>query len=125
MLESLRLRVTDALKAESAATLSTTGPGGIQAGYFASEAECLTLYLLVPDTSDVLFNLEKESGVIVTTPRWQLEGRAEVHALFQAPVSLQLARSPLSAGCVLVAVYLRRIHLNWEEGWGYRETIDC
>jgi hypothetical protein len=125
MLESLRYRIREALSIESTATLSTTGPGGIQAGFFPCEALDLTLYLLVPASSDVLFNLETETAVVITSPRWQMEGEAEVCALSQAPPYLQLVRSPRAAGCVLVVVSCHRIHFNWVGGWGYRETIDC
>ncbi len=125
MLEPLRLRVSDALRREPAATLSTSGPGGIQAGFFPCEADGLTLYLLVPAASDVLFNLESEKGVVITTPGWQMEGKGEVVPLSQAPAGLRLATLPQAAGCVLVAVQCQRMHVNWSEGWGYRETIDC
>jgi hypothetical protein len=125
MLEPLRLRVIGALKNESSATLSTNGPGGIQAGFFPCEADGQTLYLLVPAASDVLFNLESETAVVITTPRWQMEGEAEVFPLAQAPPSLQLAHAPQAPGCVLAAIHCCRIHFNWMEGWGYRETIDC
>lgn len=125
MLEPLRLRVVGALKNESSATLSTNGPGGIQAGFFPCEADGLTLYLLVPAASDLLFNLESETDVVITTPRWQIEGEGEVYPLTQAPSLLQLAHSPQAPGCVLVAIHCCRIHFNWTEGWGYRETIDC
>lgn len=125
MLESLQLRVNEALKAETAVTLSTNGPGGIQAGFFPCEADDLTLYLLVPASSDVLFNLEAEPIVVITTSRWQMEGEAQVHTVFQAPPTLHLLRSPRADGCMLVAIRCHRIHFNWAEGWGYRETIDC
>ena len=125
MLESLRLRVAHALKAETAATLSTNGPGGIQAGFFPCEADGLTLYLLVPASSDVLFNLETETAVVITTPGWQMEGEAGVRPLVQAPPTFRLANSPQAPGCVLVVIRCRRINFNWTEGWGYRETIDC
>lgn len=125
MLEPLRLRVIGALKNESSATLSTNGPGGIQAGFFPCEADGLTLYLLVPAASDVLFNLESETAVVITTPRWQMEGQTEVCPLSQAPPTLKLVHSPQAAGCMLVVVHCQRIHFNWAEGWGYRETIDC
>jgi len=125
MLEPLRLRVIGALKNESSATLSTKGPGGIQAGFFPCEADGLTLYLLVPASSDVLFNLESETAVVITTPGWQMEGKAEIRSLLQAPSALQLVHSPRAAGCALVAVSCCRLHFNWSEGWGYRETIDC
>ncbi|MAT99732.1 MAG: hypothetical protein CL608_21540 [Anaerolineaceae bacterium] len=125
MLETLRNRVIKALKAETAVTLSTNGPGGIQAGFFPSEGDGLILYLLVPASSDILFNLESETAVVITTPHWQMEGEAAVCTLLQAPPTLTLARSPQVEGCVLVAVQCHRIHFNWTEGWGYRETIDC
>jgi hypothetical protein len=125
MLEPLRLRVIGALKNESSATLSTNGPGGIQAGFFPCEADGLALYLLVPASSDVLFNLESETAVVITTPRWQMEGEAGVYPLTQMPPTFQLAQSPQAPGCVLVAIRCQRIHFNWTEGWGYRETIDC
>jgi hypothetical protein len=125
MLETLRLRVIESLSKENAATLSTNGPGGIQAGFFPCEADNLDLYLLIPASSDVLFNLETNSDVVITTPGWQLEGEAKVYPLAQATSSLQLVYSPRAAGCVLVNVRCRRIHINWSEGWGYRETIDC
>jgi hypothetical protein len=127
MLEPLRQRVRKALSVETAATLSTNGRGGIQAGFFPCAADGLTLYFLVPSASDLLFNLEMDTAVVVTTPRWQMEGDGKIHPL---PVSSgsaavrQLARSPHAAGCVLVAVPCQRIHFSWENGWGYRETID-
>ncbi|MBE2224282.1 MAG: hypothetical protein IAF02_22270 [Anaerolineae bacterium] len=117
--------MTVALQNETTATLSTNGPGGIQAGFFPCDAADLTLYLLVPASSDVLFNLETETAVVITTPHWQLEGEAEVMPLNQAPPALRLVRLPQAAGCVLVSVICCRIHFNWTEGWGYRETIDC
>lgn len=125
MLETLRHRITEALKAETAVTLSTNGPGGIQAGFFPCEADDLTLYLLVPASSDVLFNLETQPAVVVTTSSWQMEGEAKIHALSQALPSLHLHHSPRVEGCMLVAVCCHRIHFNWTEGWGYKETIDC
>jgi hypothetical protein len=125
MLKLLRNRVTKALAAEQAATLSTNGPGGIQAGFFPCQAEDLTLYLLIPVSSDVLYNLESEPAVVVTTAGWQLEGLGHVLPLTQAPPAIELARSPRAPGCMLVAVTCQRMHFNWSEGWGYRETIDC
>lgn len=127
MLELLRQHVGDALSAETAATLSTNGRGGIQAGYFPCAADGLTLYFLVPSASDLLFNLETDAAVVVTTPHWQMEGEGQVYPLPFSSGSVdvqQLASSPQAIGCVLVAVPCRRIHFRWESGWGYRETID-
>jgi hypothetical protein len=36
------------------------------------------LYVLVPDTSDHLFNLEIEPRVAVTAAKWHLHGTAEI-----------------------------------------------
>jgi hypothetical protein len=124
MLEMLRHRVMKALSEETVATLSTKGPGGLQAGYFPCQADGLTLYLLIPASSDLLFNLESEKAVVVTTPRWQMEGDGEICPLAQAPSGIELACTPQAPGCVLVAAVCRRIHFNWLDGWGYRETID-
>ena len=124
MLEILRRRVKEALKTESSATLSTYGPGGIQVGIFPCEAQALTLFLLVPASLDVLFNLESETAVVVTTSRWQMDGNARVCPPPQQPPALQLIRSPQAEGCVLVAVTPVRIHLGRADNWGYRETID-
>jgi hypothetical protein len=124
MLEPLRRRVIEALSTEPAATLSTYGPGGIQAGFFPCEADALILYLLVPASLDVLFNLESETAVVVTTPHWQVEGEAHVCSRPQAPPALSLARSSKAEGCVLVAVCPNRIHFARPHGWGYQETID-
>ena len=125
MLEPLRLRVVDALSSETSATLSTNGPGGIQAGFFPCESDGLALYLLVPASSDVLYNLETETAVIITTPHWQMEGEAGACVQAQTLPAVRLAHSPQAPGCVLAAIRCRRIHFNWMEGWGYRETIDC
>ena len=125
MLESLKNRVRHALTAEQSATLSTNGPAGIQAGFFPCQADGLTLYLLIPVSSDVLYNLESAPAVVITTPGWQLEGLGHILPLTQAPKAIELARSPRAPGCVLVVVTCQRIHFNWSEGWGYRETIDC
>lgn len=125
MLERLKSRVLAELNDESDATLSTNGPGGIQAGFFPCEADDLTLYLLVPASADVLFNLETDAAVVITTPRWQMEGEADVCDLIQTPPTLGLSRLPQAAGCVLVSVNCRRIHFCSTEGWGYTETIDC
>lgn len=125
MIESLKERVTQALQKVSAATVSTKGPGGIQAGFFPCEALGLTIFFLIPAASDVLFNLESEKDLVVTTPKWQMEGESKVLNLSEAPANLALVQSPRASGCVLVAVSCCRIHFSWDNGWGYRETIDC
>ena len=123
-MEVLRNRAAEALASESTATLSTNGPGGLQVGIFPCEAQGLTLYLLIPSASDVLFNLETENGVVVTARRWQIEGVAEIVPPAQSPDNLQLIHMAEAAGCVLLAATAHRIHLKWTDGWGYSETLD-
>jgi hypothetical protein len=124
MLTHLRQLVQDALAPVEAATLSTTGPAGLQARLFPCQAMGLTLYLLVPSTSDHLFNLEYEPAVAVTTAHWQLAGNGRRLLLPQAPADLGLAQMPEARGCDLVAVTPTRLQINRPCGWGYSDTID-
>lgn len=124
MLVHLRQRVQDAFAQVQAATLSTTGPAGLQARLLPCQAIGLTLYLLIPTTSDQLFNLEHQSAVVVTTPQWQLRGEGHRLSLAQAPAGLCLTHSPEANGCDLIAVGPTRLQINRPTGWGYSETID-
>ncbi len=62
------------LRCHRTAVLATSGPAGVQASEFPCEAIDLNLYLLVPQTSDHLFNLEHDSAVTLLTPEWELRG---------------------------------------------------
>lgn len=88
MLDKLRDRVVQLFSETHSCTLATTGPAGIQASMVACVGQETTLYLLVPDTSDHLFNLEFAREVAVTTQCWHLQGTAalvkEGAALFSA-----------------------------------------
>ncbi|MCE7988411.1 MAG: hypothetical protein DYG89_45215 [Caldilinea sp. CFX5] len=88
MLDRLRERATQILAATQLCTLATTGPAGIQASMTPCVAQGTTLYLLAPDTSEHLFNLEVAPEVAVTTEHWHLHGTAvitqEGAALFAA-----------------------------------------
>ena len=124
MLNHLRQRAGDLLAEVTEANLSTSGPAGLQARVFACEAAGLDLYLLVPGTSDHLFNLETETEAVVSTAAWQIHGSAAAMPLAAAPGGLRLPERPDAAGCVLVAVRPRRMQVYRAEGWGYGETID-
>jgi hypothetical protein len=124
MLDHLRQRVIEVLAPVQNATLSTCGPAGIQARIFPCQAAGLRLYLLVPSTSDQLFNLEHEATAVVTTPEWQVRGWGRRLALALAPAALALAASPYAAGCDLVEIEPHRLQINRPCGWGYLETID-
>jgi hypothetical protein len=72
MLDYARQRTIEALRSYRKAVLATSGPAGLQASEFPCEALDLNLYLLVPQTSDHLFNLEHASTVTLLTPGWEL-----------------------------------------------------
>jgi hypothetical protein len=122
MLNHLHQRVTETLSAAKAATLSTYGAAGIQANVFPCEAVEAALYLLVPRTSDHLFNLEYNPEVVVTTETWQLRGTACIAP--DRPAGLVLLQQPDAAWCEVVAVHPTRLQIEWPDGLGYAETID-
>ena len=122
MLNHLRQRVTETLSAATAATLSTHGAAGIQASIFPCESVDLGLYLLVPRTSDHLFNLEYNPEAVVTTETWQVRGIARI--AHECPVSLALLGLPDAAWCEVVMVCPTRLQIEWPGGSGHAETID-
>jgi hypothetical protein len=122
MLNHLRQRVTKTLSAAKTATLSTHGAAGIQASIFPCESVDLGLYMLVPRTSDHLFNLEHNPEVVVTTETWQLRGMASI--LGDHPAGLALLGQPDAAWCEVVMVRPTRLQLEWPGGSGHAETID-
>jgi hypothetical protein len=122
VLQHIRQRVAEALVKASTVTLSTYGPADIQAGVFACEAAGVTLYLLVPRTSDHLFNLENNPIVVATTETWQLRGTARV--VEQRPIGLALLDRPDASWCELVEMRPTRMQIRRSEGEGYAETFD-
>ena len=122
MLNHLRQRVTGTLSVARTATLSTHGAAGIQANVFPCETVDTTLYLLVPRTSDHLFNLEHTPEVVVTTETWQLRGEARI--ALECPVGLALLQQPDAAWCDVVMVRPTRLQIERSGGSGYSETID-
>jgi len=122
MLSHLRQRVADTLVTAATATLSTYGLAGIQVNVFPCEARELVLYLLVPRTSDHLFNLESNSGVVLWTESWQARG---IGCLVpEIPAGLALLERPDAAWCQVVAVYPSRLQIERSHGSDYAETID-
>ena len=122
MLSHLRQRVSETLSTAKAATLATHGAAGIQANVFACESTGLLLYMLVPRTSDHLFNLEHNREVVVTTEAWQLRGVAGIAR--EQPVGLALLHQPDAAWCEVVAVRPTRLQIERQGGLGHAETID-
>jgi hypothetical protein len=124
MLDYARQRAAEALAIPRTAVLATSGPAGLQAGEFPCEAIGVELYLLVPRTSDHLFNLEHDPSVTLLAAGWELEGAAQVVSPTALELELDLLRDPGAEWCGLVRVVPRRIQIRREKGWGYLETIE-
>jgi hypothetical protein len=121
MINHLHQRVVDTLSAAATATLATQGPAGLQANTFPCEAVELVLYVLVPRTSDQLFNLEQNPEVVVTAEGWQLRGTARIAA--DHPAGLALLGQPEAPYCEVVEIHPARLQIE-REGTGHAETID-
>lgn len=124
MLDYARQRAIEFLKVPRTAVLATSGPAGVQASEFPCEAIDLALYLLVPQTSDHLFNLKNEAGVTLLTAAWELKGEAQIIPLDALIPDLDILQEPAALWCVLVRVQPRQIQIRREGGWGNLETID-
>ncbi len=124
MLEHLRRHVIDLLEPTQVVTLSTCGPAGVQAQVLSSAAQDLRLYILVPTTSEHLYNLEQEPTVVATTTDWQLRGYARELPPAEIPATLTLLRSPQASECKVVEVRPSRLQVGRPNGGGFSETID-
>lgn len=121
MLDKLRDRTTQLLAETDLCTLATSGPAGLQASMVHCAGRGITLYLLVPDTSDHLFNLESEPEVVVTAETWYLHGIAE-------PVrgSTDVFSAEQGQWHTVVRITPVRLHILPGQGGAgnYAETID-
>jgi hypothetical protein len=124
MLNYARHRAIEMLKITRRAVLVSNGPSGLQAGYYRCEALGLELYLLVPGTSDHLFNLEQETNVTLLSSAWELKGIAQLLPKEFVHSDLELTRDPLAKWCRLVRVRPVSMQVYREEGWGNLETLD-
>jgi hypothetical protein len=90
------------------------------------EAVGLVLYVLVPRTSDLLFNLESTPRVVATSQTWQARGVARVVQPGQYPEGLALAKTPKAAWCSVVEIRPTWLKLTPHQGNGHvqSETID-
>ena len=124
MLDYARQRAIEVLKVPRRAVLATSGPAGVQASEFPCEAIELELYLLVPQTSDHLFNLEHVSTVSVLTVKWELKGEAQVVFPDTTERQLDLLQKPEAAWSVLLRMTPSRLQIRRDKGWRNLETID-
>ena len=117
MLDKLRKQAFQLLAATPTCTLSTTGPAGLQASNIVLGVEQTSLYMLVPDTSDHLFNLEHDRLVALTAENWELTGFAAKVDPAGAPF-----RPQQIAWCIVFEITpLRMYFVNEQQE---RSTID-
>jgi hypothetical protein len=124
MLDHLRHRVIEILASTHAVTLSTYGAADLQATMLPCESSDLTLFILLPATSDHLLNLKSRPKVVATTPDWQLRGTAVLLDSKDIPPDLELLRKPEAQWSRLIKICPARFHIRRRNGWGYSETID-
>lgn len=124
MLDYAYQRAIETLEISHRAVLVTNGPAGVLASEFPCEAVALDLYLLVPQTSDHLFNLENDAAVTLLTARCELKGKAQILARGTWNLDLSFWRESGAEWCVLVRVELSRMQIRGEQGWENLETID-
>jgi Pyridoxamine 5''-phosphate oxidase. len=124
MLDYARQRAIEVLKVPRRAVLATSGPAGVQVSEFPCEALDLELYLLVPQTSDHLFNLEHVSTVSLLTDIWDLKGEAQTLSPNSNNLKLDILREPQAQWSVLVRIRPFELQIRKGEGWGNLETLD-
>jgi hypothetical protein len=124
MINYARERAKEILKTARTAILATVGTAGLKVSQFPCEAVDLDLYLLLPQTSDHLFNLEQDSRVALHTDQWELTGRGRALSSEEKCPQINLIPKTGAAWYVLVKVVPSQIHILRAEGWGPIETID-
>ena len=124
MLDYARQRAMEVMKDTQNVVLATSGPAGVQASEYPCEAVGLDLYILVPQTSDHLFNLEHETTVTLLADGWELKGQAQIVDPGLVDLELNLTQIPDAAWCVLVRITPCKVQMRREGGWGHIETID-
>jgi hypothetical protein len=124
MLNYARERAREALSSARTAVLATTGPAGVKASEFPCEAMGLDLYLLLPQTSDHLFNLEKDDRVALLTDEWELRGLARALSREEKPPELSWLNTGGGEWHILIQVKPIQIQIRRRDGWGPAETID-
>lgn len=119
MLDKLRDQAFHALSTTSNCTLSTMGPAGLCASNVALAVESNQLYVLIPNTSDHLFNLEHDTVVALTAEAWELTGQATQIAASESPFPQQQ-----TAWATLFRITPQRMHLAPDDDDHTPRTID-
>lgn len=124
MFDYAHQRALEVLGTPRTAVLVTNGPAGVQVGEFPCATLGLSLYLLVPHTSDHLFNLEYESTVTLLIARCELKGNAQIVSRGTVDSACALLQEPEADWCTFLRIEISQVQVRGDEGWGNRETID-
>ena len=124
MLRHLRQRVAEVLGGARNVVVSTWGPADVQVETLPCEAIGLALYVLVPRTSDLLFNLEHHTLVVISTDTWQARGTARLLTPGSHPDQLALASRPEAAWCQVAEIHPIQLHVCPSAAEPVGETID-
>jgi len=124
MINYARERAEEILKTVRTAILATNGPTGVQVGEFPCEAFELELYLMLPQTSDHLFNLEQDDRIALHTEQWELTGKGMVLSSGKKVPQIGLLTKTKVGWYVLIKVMPCQIQVLRPDGWGPAETID-
>ena len=124
MINYARERAREILKTAHTAVLATTGLVGVQVSEFPCEAVEMDVYLLVPRTSDHLFNLEQDGRVALHTDRWELTGKGQILSPEGKWPKITLLPKTGTEWYVLLKIVPSQIQILGVEGWGPTETID-
>jgi hypothetical protein len=121
MLSHLRARILEALEQSPTVTLATSGPAGLQLSTCAAYHDELRLFLVVPQQSDHLVNLETEPAAAVTGAGWRASGHGEVRSPQAAGLPLTSAELAWKA---VIEIQLARFEFVEADGATVYETID-
>ncbi len=124
MLDYAQQHAAEVLGNPPMAVLVTNGPAGVQVGEFPCAVMGLSVYLLVPQTSDHLFNLEQESAVTLLITSCELKGTARPLDYNDVPPTCALLQHPVVQWGTFLRVEISRVQLRSADGWGNRETLD-
>jgi hypothetical protein len=124
MINYARERAEMILKPARTAILATIGPAGLQLSEFPCEAFELDLYLLLPRTSDHLFNIEQDDRVALHTEKWELTGKGRILSPKEKVPQIDLFPKAEVGWYVLLKVTPGQIQVLRPGGWGAAETID-
>lgn len=124
MLDHLYTAITAAIMPVQRATLATSGPAGLLAHVLPCVADGVRLFLLLPQTSDHLLNIEASPTVAIATDAWRMLGNARIlgpELSFALPYFDNHPNKPWSITLEIAPV---RIHIEPPVGWGDAETFD-